>query len=185
MVWQRDDSCRNYEDVRCVLYMDCQGKHSLLSNESVASFTNCASRRPACWSLDDNDSYNKRCECDCDDVGRKTRVPTLKQQLSLSRSTGSAVVRACFACRKYPTKKVGQKQTQWKCRHCAMPICQKDHSIGNNVDPRRRYSCLQEHQYALPGDPLYCNQVNHFTKGSTFPKEDVIHLPDNDTHAYI
>lgn len=114
-----------------------------------------------------------------DEAGNKTREATEKQQASESRSTGTAVVRACFACRKYPTGKKGQQQTQWRCRHCNMPICQKDHSVGTNVDPRRNHSCLEEHQDALPDDPLYCDRANHFRKGTKFPIVCIVGLPDD------
>jgi hypothetical protein len=109
--------------------------------------------------------------------GSTTREPTSKQQTNESRSTGTAVVRACYPCRKYPTERRGQQQTQWKCRYCAMPICQKDHSSGTNVDPRRKQSCLQEHQVSSSGDPLYCNVLKHFRKGSIFPKGSIVCLP--------
>jgi len=47
---------------------------------------------------------------------------------------------SCYICRQYTPKTMN---TQWKCRHCDMPLCQVDRTeLGKD----RGHSCIEEQQ---------------------------------------
>ena len=73
---------------------------------------------------------------------------------------------SCFMCRRYYPD---DKNTQWKCKDCRMPLCQIDRT--NNTS--RNYSCVHEHKQS-GFDALGCWRVQ---RGGAFkmPKDMILY----------
>lgn len=95
-----------------------------------------------------------------DDDGNSTRPPTGKQ-MERHRSTGSAIAKNCWMCRKY-MEKGKYHSTTFCCRYCSTPIC---HGVEG-----RPSTCIHEHL----NSPHYQIRCDGKAK-TTFPDSLKVH----------
>jgi hypothetical protein len=109
--------------------------------------------------------------------GTTTTCPLSKKQFERGKTMASSIVRKCFICRGYASKKDRSKgiyiNTSFCCTVCKMPLCNIDrrNEVGT-FGTELELTCVEAHQQT--SGVFGC--IGHHPRGTEFPPQERIDL---------